>query len=192
MPRTREQFSEMKDERRDSILRAALPLFSLYKKVTIDDICNKAKCSHGIVYHYFKNVDQIYEKLLKSSTYVELNSSLREINTGSSYEKIETFLSILLDFSRDDFEKICFLNLSIKSREKDSLFSIFSKLISEGQKAQTIIGGEPSEISESIFSMLKGIYTSFLLEKHPEHKVPSLETVMQLLKKPINFSRQIL
>ena len=72
MPRTREQFSEMKEERRTAILNAALPLFSLGKKVTIDMIAEKAKCSHGIVYHYYKNTDQVLEKLLKSPTYVEL------------------------------------------------------------------------------------------------------------------------
>ena len=71
MPRTREQFSEMKDERRAAILNAALPLFSLGQKVTIDMIADKAKCSHGIVYHYYTNTNQILEKLLKSSTYVE-------------------------------------------------------------------------------------------------------------------------
>lgn len=190
MPRTREQFLEMKDERRESILKAALPLFSLNKKVSIDDICERAKCSHGIIYHYFKNVDQIYEKLLKTSTYVDLYTSLFEIKEGSSFEKVEDFLRIMLDVSDKKIDKICYLNLLIKSREKDSLFIFFTKLISEGQKAQTITGGEPSDLAEAIFSLLKGVYVSFLLEKHPIIKVPSLEIVMQLIKKPVNFSRQ--
>src|SRR5574344_2094889 len=68
MPRTAQQFSEMKEARRDSILDASLIAFSLYgSKLTIDDVASLAKCSHGIVYHYFKNVDEIQSKLLASN-----------------------------------------------------------------------------------------------------------------------------
>ncbi len=192
MPRTKEQFAEMKDERRESIFAAALPLFSLNKKVTIDDICEKAKCSHGIVYHYFKNTDQVLEKLMQRPTIVELKNSLLNITKGSSYEKIEEILSIMLDISPKNVVKICYLNLLIKSREKDSVFALLSKLVSDGQKAHTISGGVPEEIVEAIFSLLRGIYLPFLLEKHPDIKVPSVETVMQLIRKPTTFSHQIL
>ena len=192
MPRTREQFSEMKDERRNSILNAALPLFSLNKKVSIDAICERAKCSHGIVYHYFRNTDQILEKLLKSPTFVELNNKLFNPNDGSSYEKIEAILSILLDVSPSKFETVCYLNMIIKNNEKGSLRYVLTKLIKDGQTAGTIIGGEPSQLVDSVFLLLKGLYLTFLLEKHPDVKVPSVETVMQLLRKPTNFSRQTL
>lgn len=131
MPRTREQFSEMKDERRNSILNAALPLFSLNKKVSIDAICERAKCSHGIVYHYFRNTDQILEKLLKSPTSVELNNKLFNPNDGSSYEKIEEILSVLLDVSPSKFETVCYLNMIIKNNEKGSLRSVLTKLIKD-------------------------------------------------------------
>lgn len=191
MPRTREQFSEMKDERRAAILNAALPLFSLGQKVTIDMIADKAKCSHGIVYHYYRNTDQILEKLLKSSTYVELKQKLLAPE-GSSYEKIESIISILLDVSKEKIENVCYLNMIIKENEKTSLRFLFTKLIKEGQTAGTIIGGDPTQLVDSIFLLLKGIYLTFLLEKHPDIKVPSCETVMQLLRKPTNFGHQIL
>ena len=76
MPRTKEQFRAMKEEREAVILKTALPLFSLGQKVTVDLIVEKAKCSHGIVYHYFKNTDQILEKLLKKPIYTELKQNL--------------------------------------------------------------------------------------------------------------------
>ena len=192
MPRTREQFSEMKDERRNSILAAALPLFSMNKKVSIDAICEKAKCSHGIVYHYFRNTEQILERLLKSPTYVELNNKLFNIQEGSSYEKIEQILSVLLDVSPQKFEDVCYLNMIIKNSEKTSLRNLLTKLIKDGQTAGSIVGGEPSSLVDSVFLLLKGLYLTFLLEKHPDIKVPSVETVMQLLRKPTNFSRQTL
>ena len=191
MPRTREQFSEMKDERRTAILKAALPLFSLGQKVTIDMIADKAKCSHGIVYHYYKNVDQILEKLLKASTYVELRENLLKAE-GSSYEKIEHIISILLDVSKEKFENVCYLNMIIRENDKTSLRFLFTKLIKDGQTAGTIIGRDPSQLTDSVFLLLKGVYLTFLLEKHPDIKVPSNETVMQLLRKPTSFGHQIL
>lgn len=192
MPRTREQFTEMKDERRNSILKAALPLFSLGPKVSIDAICEKAKCSHGIVYHYFTNTNQILEKLLKSSTYVELRDRLFAQPSGSSYEKIEQIISVLLDVSLKKFENVCYLNMIIKEKEKGSLYLILCKLVKDGQSAGTIIGGEASQLVDAVFLLLKGIYLTFLLEKHPDIKMPSLETVMQLLRKQTTFSRQTL
>ena len=188
MPRTREQFSEMKDERLNSILEAALPLFSVRgKKVSIDAIADKANCSHGIVYHYFKNSEEIYEKLLKSSTYVELNNKLMNVTLGNSYEKIEEIISILLDISQDKIDRICYLNIIIKNDDKNSLFNILCKLIKEGQNSGKIIAGEPEQVVNTLFFVFKGIYLSFLLEKHPAIKVPSLENVMQLIRKPILF-----
>ena len=192
MPRTREQFSEMKDERRASILKAALPLFSLNKKVSIDAICEKAKCSHGIVYHYYRNTDQILETLLKSSTYVEIKHRLFENPEGSSYEKIEEIVSVLLDVSEKQIENVCYLNMLIKDRDKGSLFIHLGKLIREAQASESIVAGDPNQLVDSVFFLVKGIYLTFLLEKHPVIKVPSIETVMQLLRKPTNFSRQIL
>ena len=192
MPRTREQFSEMKDERRASILKAALPLFSLNKKVSIDAICEKAKCSHGIVYHYYRNTDQILETLLKSSTYVEIKHRLFDNSEGSSYEKIEEIVSVLLDVSEKQIENVCYLNMLIKDRDKGSLFIHLGKLIREAQASESIVAGDPNQLVDSVFFLVKGIYLTFLLEKHPVIKVPSLETVMQLLRKPTNFSRQIL
>jgi len=192
MPRTREQFTEMKDERRNSILSAALPLFSLNKKVSIDAICERAKCSHGIVYHYFRNTDQILEKLLKKPTYIDLYEKLFNTEDGSSYEKIEQILSVLLDVSPAKFEEVCYLNMFIKGNEKGSLKALLTKLVKDGQASGTIIGGEPNQLVESIFLLLKGLYLTFLLEKRPEIKAPSVEIVMQLLRKPTNFSRQTL
>ena len=191
MPRTREQFSEMKDERKSAILAAALPLFSLGQKVTVDSISEKAKCSHGIVYHYFRNTDQILNILLKSSTYVELKEKLFN-SEGSSYEKIEHIISVLLDVSQKQFEKVCYLNIIIKDKDKNSLHFLLTKLVKEGQTAGSIVGGDAVQLVDSIFLLLKGVYLTFLLEKHPDIKVPSSETVMQLLRKPTTFGRQIL
>ena len=80
----------------------------------------------------------------------------------------------------------------IKENDKTSLRVFLTKLIRDGQISGTIIGGDPSQLVDSVFLLLKGTYLTFLLEKHPDIKVPSVETVMQLLRKPTSFGRQIL
>lgn len=192
MPRTKEQFKEMKDDRKSSILKAALPLFSLNNKVSIDAICEKAKCSHGIIYHYYRNSDQVLQTLLKSEIYLDLKAKLFSESEGSSYEKIEDIMSVLLDVSLKQFENVCYLNMFIKDREKGSLYTYLVKLVKEAQASGLVVGGDAAQLVESVFFLLKGLYHTFLLEKHPVVRVPSVETVMQLLRKPANFSRQIL
>lgn len=188
MPRTREQFRQMKDERAISILNAALPLFSLNgQKVSINEICERAKCSHGIVYHYFKNTDEIYQKLLETSTFVELKEKINKVNEGSSYEKLEEIVTILLDVSKDKINEICYLNILIKETGKTSLQASLLKLVKEAQNSGKVIGGEPQDIVNCLFVLLKGIYLSYITEKHPSVKVPSLENVMQLIRKPLSF-----
>ena len=192
MPRTKEQFQLMKDDRKSSILEAALPLFSLSEKVSVDAICEKAKCSHGIIYHYFRNSEQVLQSLLKRDTYLELKAKLFSDFDGSSYEHIEYIMGILLDVSLKKFENVCYLNMIIKDREKGCLFAHLTRLVKDAQLSGLVVAGDPSQLVESVFLLLKGLYLTFLLEKHPVVRVPSVETVMQLLRKPTSFSRQIL
>lgn len=188
MPRTREQFSSMKDERRESIVKAALPLFAIHgPKVSIDAISEKAKCSHGIVYHYFKNTDEIYAYFQKSPAFLELISKFESNKPGSSYEKIEDFISVFLDIKKNDFEGACYRLFLLRDESKNSPFVKLCSLIKDGQNALSIIGGEPTEIVHSLFTLFRGIYLPIILEKHPNVQVPSIEMVMQLIRKPLSF-----
>lgn len=188
MPRTKEQFSSMKDERRESIVKASLRLFALRgTKVSIDAISEQAKCSHGIVYHYFKNTDEIYKYLQKTPTFLDLISKFESPKPGSSYEKIEDIISVFLDIRKDDVDGICYRLILLRDESKNSPFVKLCSLIKDGQNALSIIGGEPTEIVNCLFTLFKGIYLPVILEKHPNVQVPSVEMVMQLIRKPLSF-----
>ena len=103
MPRTPLQFQQMKDERKLSILESALPLFATNGKdsVSIDMICQKAKCSHGLAYHYFKNSEQIYSELLSSSTYKDLFSKLNVFDLSKEDMDILNKAKPLADYGKD-------------------------------------------------------------------------------------------
>ncbi len=56
-PRKEEQNQQIRDERREEILQAALRVFARKGLVAakITDIANAAGLSHGLIYHYFSS-----------------------------------------------------------------------------------------------------------------------------------------
>ena len=51
------------DARRNQLMISALKIFCEkgYESSTINDIVKKAKCSHGLFYHYFKNKKELFD-----------------------------------------------------------------------------------------------------------------------------------
>lgn len=185
VPRTALQFKRMKDERKLSILEASLPLFSLDKdKVSVDLISQKAKCSHGLVYHYFKNTDAIYEELLTSETYLSLKGSLFVDDKGKyAFEVITQIMKVLFDL--DSIQDIAFANILISETGKKSLLEKLTSLVSRGQKEGEVTGGNPKDIVLCAFYLLKGMYLSYLTQKKPKVEKPSFDNVMKVFKKSV-------
>lgn len=186
MPRTPLQFQQMKDERKLSILESALPLFATNGKdgVSIDMICQKAKCSHGLAYHYFKNSEQIYFELLSSSTYKDLFSKLNVFDLSKeAYPQLVELVSKLVGLVNESKTILSFVLIILADDNKNSLRSNVTKLISQGQKEGTITGGVPRDIASTLFFFLKGLFLSRLNEKHPSDKVPSVDNIIKIFKR---------
>ena len=186
MPRTPLQFQQMKDERKLSILENALPLFAVRGKdnVSIDMICQKAKCSHGLIYHYFKNVDQIYQELLTSSTYKNMAEALNKIDVeNDSYSQFERLTKKLQEIAKDSRFAVCFALIIISDDSKKSLYSNLLKLVSKGQKEGTITGGNPTDIIDTYFLVFKGLYQSILNQKHSVIRVPSIDNILNIIRR---------
>ncbi len=183
MPRTTEQFKKMKEERRDSIIESSLVLYSLYgEKITIDQISDRAKCSHGIIYHYFKNTDEIIAKLLSSNYFLELKKSLIKTYTNiRSDNAIKSIVLILLNLK--EMKEIAYGNIIISERGKKSLYNTLCDLVNRGQKEGVITGGNSSDIVETFFFTLKGIYLNSLLKKTVDNFRPSFDNVYEIFRK---------
>lgn len=186
MPKTKLQFQQIKDERKLSILNAALPLFAVYSndEVTIDLISSKAKCSHGLVYHYFKNVNEVYSAIIESKNYEDfINQLFVENDELSNYEKLVQIVEKFLQFQYNSDENIAFSLLLFSNDSKGSPYRKILKLISDGQKDGDIVAGNPSEILNCLVSLLRGLYIPILIKKHPNVKIPPLENVVQIFKR---------
>lgn len=186
MPKTPLQFKQIKDERKVSILESALPLFSIYgNKVSIDKICSEAKCSHGLIYHYFKDSNDIFECLLKSNIYLEINNTLLSlVNTNDPFESIHKIVKFLLEICSNGIKtEIAFANIILSDNDKKSFVSSFIKLVECGQKNRQITGGNPIDIVYCFINMIKGIYLQELLRKNPIIFIPNIDNVMQIFTK---------
>lgn len=183
MPRTPLQFQNMKDERKLSILECSLPLFSLYgNKVSIDLICSKAKCSHGLIYHYYKNTKDVYADLLKSETYKDLFSKLViDDKNKKAEEQIREIVSILYEINT--IEEMSFANIIISDEEKDGFVQNLIKLIKRGQKEEEITNGSPEDIASCIILLFKGIYLSYLTNKKANIKKPNIDNIFEIFRK---------
>ena len=186
MPRTPLQFQQMKDERKLSILEASLPLFSLDRnKVSVDKICAAAKCSHGLVYHYFKDTDAIIDELKKCLTYKEIQKKL-EFKTTDKYaiDCIRYFVNVFVDIAKSkSTNEIAFANIVLSDDDKSSFVNELIKLVSRGQKEGDITGGDPKDIAFCFVNLLKGIYLQYLTQKRPSAYVPSVDNIMQIFNK---------
>lgn len=77
-PRTDEQNAQIKDERREQILKAALKVFALrgFAATKVSDIAKEAHLSHGLVYHYFASKEEIFFELVRTAVKVSGDSLL--------------------------------------------------------------------------------------------------------------------
>lgn len=77
-PRTDEQNAQIKDERREQILKAALKVFALrgFAATKVGDIAKEAQLSHGLVYHYFASKEEIFFELVRTAVKVSGDSLL--------------------------------------------------------------------------------------------------------------------
>lgn len=82
MPRNVERDQELRKERCDQILTAAVELFAKngLADTKISDIAKKAGMSHGLVYNYFHSKEEIYISLLEKNL-CRLKYEVERVNT---------------------------------------------------------------------------------------------------------------
>ena len=88
-------FERRKEQRKESIQRAALDLFKVYgfKKVSINDIAHKAGVSQVTIYNHFGSKDELVREVIKAQ-FLGMLEKVREIMKQEKPfpEKLETIV----------------------------------------------------------------------------------------------------
>ena len=198
MPKSKEQFEQIRNERINMILESALYLFATkgYDAVNLDEVTKQSNCSHGLLYHYFKGKDDLYLATINEIVIPYMREITKDINFNQKAKfAIHDILEAILKKIKavDDRNALIiylFLNIHLQKnlfgKAKNERMITFLKvleLVERGQKEGDITGGDPKDIAFCFVNLLKGIYLQYLTQKHPSAYVPSVDNIMQIFNK---------
>ena len=172
-PRTDEQNAQIKDERREQILKAALKVFALrgFAATKVGDIAKEARLSHGLVYHYFASKEEIFFELVHTAVKVSGESLLmvdglplppiEKVRQTAKYimggitAGQETSYFFLLVTHAAMMEESPERNRSLEGSEVS--LNTMAKMLREGQQAGQVREGDTMGMSVMFFSAIMGL-----------------------------------
>ena len=178
--------------RRKQIVKTALKLFveDSYSKTSVDDICKELKISHGLFYHYFKDKEDLLNRMIKLF-YDEIKLDYSEFKDVNAKDKLYLVTERIISFiSKDKYNTYKFyLALSIFNDEKakeiftkmkeennyPSFFSCFVHLFEELEKSDYLRFDKEKSLETYIFYIVGLLHAyiekgnnTFEMKKEPE------------------------
>jgi AcrR family transcriptional regulator len=171
-PRNEEHKKQLRDERREQIIKAALKEFARrgLAAAKISNIATEAGLSHGLVYHYFKSKDEIFTALVQRSLegtreIIECASKqnlpplgqlrwlTKNILKGISDDGAYLLLIMVQAFTSDSVPDQVKSMVNTKST---SVLEGIIPIIIAGQKAGEIVKEEPLKLAFGYFALIQG------------------------------------
>jgi AcrR family transcriptional regulator len=87
----------------DRLLAAAIELFSenWYGKVSVAEICRRAKLSNGLFYRYYRDKEAIFRRILEL-VIARIAESIAAVSGDCPEARLRSFADIIFNFSRDN------------------------------------------------------------------------------------------
>ncbi|MGM9857843.1 MAG: TetR/AcrR family transcriptional regulator [Bacilli bacterium] len=203
MPKTKQTYDQMKEDRRRSILKASLRLFAVrgYDAVRMDDIAKKCECSHGLLYHYYKDKEDIFHDLMNylHSDVYRFNLLIHEEKVSAKEQIIHICDAIINIINGDEdrfFSFYMFTNIDYqktlppppvrdgKGKIHHKFFDdILKEIIIQGQKEGTVHKGDPKELTLLFHSLMYGMLFDKLKNKREKYSCPSSKAIQRILLK---------
>jgi AcrR family transcriptional regulator len=172
-PRTEEQNAQIKDERREQILKAALKVFAHrgFAATKVGDIAAAAGLSHGLVYHYFASKEEIFYELVGIAVKTSGDSLLMvDALPLEPIEKVrQTAKYIMGGITMGQETSYFFLIVTHAAMmepgpEREKCFAgsyvsvnTMTKILQEGQKLGQVRDGDAAGMSVMFFSAIMGL-----------------------------------
>lgn len=186
--------SEQKAKRRNEIMNAGLDLFIHrgFAATKISDIAEKSGMSAGLLFHYFKSKEHLYEELIRFGMTGPASALSGEITDAFSFFE-NTAAQIIEGASREPTVAKMFVLMnqaafndaapaSVKEMLKDEDAVRQSVLlISKGQQDGTIRVGNPVALSMTFWAAMKGVCEEMAL--HPETPVPEIDWIVDIIRR---------
>lgn len=189
MPRSKAQFKQIKDKRKAKLLSSCLYLFAKegYEEVAVDDICKKAKCAHGLFYHYFDSTEAALKEALASNEEVSLFACNLEAVGKEGLKKLCKEISSLLKGKKDD--QILMVKLCLNLHQQNSIYKSanikaysyyphIKKLIKTAQAEGEVTQANLDQVCDLFIACLNGVIDSRLYLGVEEFKPISSDVLL--------------
>ncbi len=195
-PRNEEQNAQIKDERREQILSAALKVFARrgFAATKISDIVAQGGISHGLVYHYFKSKEDIFYELLHRALSTSGESLLMvEALPISPLQKVyETAKYILTGIDQWEDTSYYFLIVIhaalMDTRDNEKVFAesevaveSLMRILKQGQALGEVREGDEREMAILFFAAIQGV--AFYKLSMKNFKLPDPNLLVAMVKK---------
>jgi AcrR family transcriptional regulator len=199
MPRTKQSLEQLQQLRRQQILKNSLRLFAIkgYDATSVNDIAASIGFSHGLIYHYFTDKEEIFTTLLDQSLalgYLPLFpqlSSEQLANPLTTLKQIVTHIYDELEREDSDFGYYFYLFLNMRfqktapaprfkvPQKEQRPFGIIVRLIEAGQRLGVFGGGDARDIAVLFFASMRGL-TYAKLNSESKFALPSINSLMNI------------
>jgi AcrR family transcriptional regulator len=198
-PRTKERNSQIKDERREQILLAALKVFSRrgLAATKISDIAEAAHLSNGLVYHYFESKEDVFIELVSQA--VELSAAaLKEIDAMplEPLDKIraiaEQVMKAIHETENSAFYFLLMVQACVSDANPEEVKEIMQKasvpdeiilkIVTEGQKKGCIGAGNAGDYVMLFWAAIQGLALSKIAQGE-RYEMPNPELLLRMFRK---------
>jgi AcrR family transcriptional regulator len=199
-PRTAQANQQVRDERQEQILKAALRVFGRqgFAAAKISDIASEAGVSYGLVDHYFGKKEEIYTVVV-ARAYAGALGLLEDGlgRPGTPWERLQYVCETMLAGIKESPEYVLLVHQAstdqVITDESKALFSSYAKritdlqveLICQGQAAGQVADGDPHELALALTAAIQGLAILWLYASDREDlqsHFPDSELVMRILR----------
>lgn len=200
MPKTKEQFEEIRKERQKAILHAALYLFATkgYDAATSDAISSTANCSHGLIYHYYPTKTSLIQAVFEEVVHPISRDIFQKADFGQKAKFVmidltESFLSALKNANDEYVWSLhLLLNLHVSSianpliKNIDKNRKVHDRLISiveQGKVDGDFKNANTKEQVAALLALFKGLAHNRLTVGYKKFICPNSDIIMSMLLK---------
>jgi AcrR family transcriptional regulator len=204
-PRTEESNQRIREEQRERILEAARMIFAHkgFTDTKMTDIAAAAGVSYGLAYHYFKDKEEIFTRLVEWALNGALGLTQQALEMpGTPWDRLHWFLSQSLQGVQEEPEAFMVVLQALTNdmvpqeareiawKQIEASEKAFKQLIIEGQAAGQVVAGNPDQLTTILAWCIQGmaLNVGFLNHrpssdsKYLSTGLPSADDILRIVK----------
>ena len=189
MPRTPEQYEQIRNEKKEQIKRAALELFAVegFHATSISKIATKANISKGLLYNYFESKTHLLEEIIHTFSHEILDMLNPDHDDTITLEEAKGFIDEYFKMLKEKRDEIKLLfQLTVQPSVIDTIMD--TKLNQEALENQKLFMNffiqnspeEPEIAMITLTSLLKGFSLQYVYapEMFPDELIAKFKTYL--------------